>query len=202
MTLLLNPNIAYVLLVGGFLLAILALFSPGTGLLEVGALFILLLAGYSIYHLAFNWWALVILLLGVFPFLLALRKSRRWIFLLLSVLALIVGSVFLFREPGEVLAINPILASLVSVLSAGFLWLIGTKGLEALGKKPSHDPERVVGMVGEARSDIFQEGTVYVDGEEWSAQSNTPIPEGSQVRIISRIGLVLSVERIQPPDEV
>ena len=38
MEFLINPNISYVLLILGFVTAILALFSPGTGVLELGAL--------------------------------------------------------------------------------------------------------------------------------------------------------------------
>ena len=48
MSFLFDPNVAYLLLVGGFLLAILALFAPGTGLLELGAMAMLVLAGFSI----------------------------------------------------------------------------------------------------------------------------------------------------------
>src|SRR4030065_2623333 len=98
--LLLNPNVAYLLLVSGFMLAILALLSPGTGLLEVGSLFVLVLAGWGIYNSEINLWALGLLLLGVFPFLLAVRKSGQMWLLAISVLALVVGSAFLFRGEG------------------------------------------------------------------------------------------------------
>ena len=67
---LLNPNVAYVALVSGFLIAILALLSPGTGLVEVGGLILMIIAGWGIYNLPVNLWALVILLLGVFPIIL------------------------------------------------------------------------------------------------------------------------------------
>jgi membrane-bound serine protease (ClpP class) len=194
MNFLLDPNVAYVLLVGGFILAILALFSPGTGLLEIGALFILVLAGYSIYNLSFNWWAIIILLVGVFPFLLALRKSRRWYFLLISIASLIIGSIFIFHSVDGKTTIDPILAVVVSVIAGGLLWLIGTRGIEALGLKPEHDLKRLVGMKGEARTRVFMEGTVYVNGEEWSARSANPIPAGSPIVVTSREGLVLLVE--------
>ena len=48
MNLVIDPNLAYVLLVSGFVLAVLALFSPGTGVVEVGALFALMVAGYGV----------------------------------------------------------------------------------------------------------------------------------------------------------
>lgn len=191
---LLNPNVAYVLLVGGFLMAILALFAPGTGIIELIALFAIVLAGISIYYLPTNTWALIILIIGIIPFLLALRYSHKYIYLTLATIALIVGSLFLFKPRNGVLAIDPILAVFVSVVAVGFMWFIGTKGVEAASRKPVHDMERLIGMVGVAETEILEEGTVHIDGENWTARSQDRIPERAHVRVISREGLVLIVE--------
>lgn len=193
MNFLLDPNVAYVMLVGGFLLAILALFSPGTGLLELGALFMLALAGYGIVNLPINAWALVILVVGVLPFILALRRSRRWWWLIPALAALVVGSIFLFSTSNGSPAVNPWLAGLVSVLVVPFVWLIGRKSLEALSI-PAASLNTLVGMIGEARTEIFNEGSVYVNGEDWSARSKVRIPAGAKVRVLRRDGLVLEVE--------
>ncbi|MEW6651353.1 MAG: hypothetical protein AB1453_14360, partial [Chloroflexota bacterium] len=91
---LMDPNVAYVLLVVGLVLGILSLFSPGTGLLEIGALFALVLAGIGALSYQINPWALALLIGGVVPFYFALRRSRHWIFLVLTIAAVIVGSVF------------------------------------------------------------------------------------------------------------
>jgi len=72
-----NPNIAYLLLVGGVMLGIMATLAPGTGVLEAGALVVLVLAGWQMYQLPVNWWALAMLVLGVFPFILAVRHSGK-----------------------------------------------------------------------------------------------------------------------------
>ena len=64
MSIFLDPNVAYLVLVVGFVLGVLALFTPGTGILEIGVLLALFLAGYSIYNLPINVWALVLLLVG------------------------------------------------------------------------------------------------------------------------------------------
>ncbi len=193
MNILLDANVAYILLVGGFLLAILALFSPGTGLLELGALFALLLAGYSMYNLPVNAWALALLVVGVFPFLLAVRRSRNRIYLVASIAALVVGSLFLFRGPAGGPAVHWAIAILVSLLVTGFMWIVARKGLEAVGR-PSANPDRVIGMTGEARTAVHAEGTVYVGGETWTATSLVHIPAGSRVRVAARDGLILTVE--------
>lgn len=198
MNFVIDPNLAYVLLVSGFVLAVLALFTPGTGLLEIGALFALVLAGFGVATLPTNWWALVILLLGVFPFVLALRRSRRWIFLLLTVAAMIVGSIFLFRTPDGQLAIHPALAVLMPVSAVGILWIVAHRGLEAARLRPSIDLSALIGKTGEAHTDVHSDGSVYVGGEEWTARSEVFIPKGVSVRVIGREGLVLLVEAIPP----
>jgi membrane-bound ClpP family serine protease len=193
---LLNPNVAYLMLVAGFLLAVLALFSPGTGFLEIGALFLLVLAGYSIATQPINWWALIVLVLGVFPFLLALRRSGRWWYLLISIVALVVGSVFLIRPQDGGMAVNPWLALITSMASMGLLWLIGTRGMEAL-RRPKASQDDVIGKLGVARTDILLQGTVYMGGEEWSARSTQLIPTGSLVKAVRREGLILVVEKAE-----
>jgi membrane-bound ClpP family serine protease len=193
MNFLFDPNVAYLLLVGGFMLAILALFAPGTGLIEVGALVMLVLAGISIASQQFNFWAVLILIVGVIPFVLALRRSGRWIFLLISLAALFVGSIFLITTPTGAPAVNPILAIVTTLLVGGFLWLISRRMLAAL-QRPVSNSSRVVGQTGEATTDIFREGSVYVGGEEWSAHSRAFIPAGSQVVVKAQEGLVVEVE--------
>jgi len=194
---LMDPNVAYVLLVIGMVLGILALFSPGTGILEIGAVFALVLAGIGASKLTVNAWALALLIVGVVPFIFALRKTRRWIFLIITIAALIIGSVFLFREPNGGPAVNIWLALITSIISIGILWYIGIKGIEAIGRRPLFDLGKLKKETGEAKTDIFREGSVYIGGEEWSAWSKTEIPAGSRVRVVDREGLVLQVEEVK-----
>ncbi|MFZ5809911.1 MAG: NfeD family protein [Chloroflexota bacterium] len=197
MNLLLDPNVAYLILVVGFILAMLAIITPGTGLFEIGAVFALLLSAYSFYNIPLNYWAIpLILIAGGLFFLAILRKSGQG-FLLSAILLLVIGSAFLFRsEKWWVPSVNPILTVVVSVLSSGFLWLAGRKALEASLAAPRHDLHMLIGATGEAKSDINPEGTVQVAGELWSAISQSPIPAGNMVRVVGREGFLLKVEKI------
>jgi membrane-bound serine protease (ClpP class) len=196
MNFLTDPNVGYVLAVGGLILAILALFTPGTGLLEIGALFALVLAGFSISNFAINSWALVLLVVGIVPFILAMRRSGKIYYFLIALAALVVGSVFLIATPEGGIAVNPYLAIVISALASGFLWLMGRSSLSAMAL-PTKNLTQLIGKTGEAHTDIFAEGSAYVDGEEWSARSLVFIPLGSQVRVVGREGLVLLVEPVQ-----
>lgn len=196
MDFLLNPNIAYIILLGGVLLAMLSLASPGTGLFEIGAFFCIALAGYAIYNLSFNWWALLLIGLSIVPFVYALQKPSREMFLALSILLLVVGSIFMFPRTADQAIVNPILAILASSLVAGFLWIAVRKTVEATSVRPTHDLSGLIGQVGEARTKINEEGSVFVAGEMWSARSEEPIAAGSSIRVLRREGFILIVEKM------
>lgn len=197
MDFLLDPNIAYLTLAGGLIFAVLAILNPGTGLLELLALFALLAAGWAVYNLPVNAWALLVILVGVGFFIAAVRRARLNILLLPSILALIIGSAFLFRsdiwwQP----AVNPVLAATVSILSGGFFWLVARKVLEISQTVPIHSLDNLMGKSGEARSDIHMEGSAQIDGELWSVRSEKPIPTGARIQVVGREGLLLLVKNM------
>jgi len=195
MDFLLDPNIAYLFLLSGVLLAMMAIITPGTGMFEVGAFFCLAVAGYAVYTLSINLWALIVLMLSVVPFIYAIRKPKRELYLALSILGLVLGSVFLFATDGWKPAVNPAVALISSLLFAGFVWVAITKTLQAARARPLHDLSTLVGQSGEAKTRIHAEGSVQVAGELWSARSEKPIPAGSSIRVIDREGFVLFVEK-------
>ena len=197
---LLDPNVAYLILVAAALLTMMAVLNPGTGVLEIVALFLWLISGYIIFNLPINFWALGLMLLGVVLFLLSLRKIRSLIYLGLSIAAVIIGSIFLFDQPGWQPTVNPVLAVIVSVFVAGFTWIVANKALEAESMRPAHDLEALVGVVGEAKTSIQDEGSVQVAGELWSAKSQQSIPEGTHIRVTGRDGFRLVVEKIDDED--
>jgi membrane-bound serine protease (ClpP class) len=195
MDFLLDPDVAYLVLMAGILLSLLAMVSPGTGLLELGALFGLALAGYAVYNLNINFWAIIVIMLSVIPFLMAVRTPKREYLLALALLGLVVGSVFLFAKENGLPAVNPILAAVASILLTLFIWIAVRKSIQAALATPSHDLERLVGKTGEARTEVYNEGSVQVNGELWSARSDHMIPAGSHIRVVSRDGFILLVEK-------
>jgi membrane-bound serine protease (ClpP class) len=172
-----------------------AIVTPGTGLYEIGAFFGLALAAYEVYNLSFNGWALVVLALSIIPFVYAIQKPKRELFLGLAILLLVVGSVFLFVSENGQPAVNPLLAVTASALVAGFLWLAICKTMQAMQIKPVHDLDRLVGQIGESKTAVHEDGSVQVAGELWSARSAEPISAGSHIRVVRREGFILVVEK-------
>lgn len=195
MDFLLDPNVAYIFLLGGVLLAMLALASPGTGFFEIGALFCLALAGYAVYNLSFSWWALVLLAFSIVPFIYAIQRPKRELYLILSILLLVTGSVFIFPRSAEQGVVSPVVAVIASAAVAGFLWIAVRKSIEAANMRPSHDLDGLVGQIGEAKTKVEEDGSVLVAGELWSARSEKPIAAGNSIRVLKREGFILIVEK-------
>lgn len=195
MEILLDPDVAYLFLLGGVFLALMSIATPGTGFMEIAAFFCIALAGYAIYNLSFNFWALIVIGLSLIPFVYAIQKPKREWALALSIFMLIVGSVFMFARSNGLPAVNPLLAVVASALTAGFLWIAARKAMEAAFARPTHNLEGLIGQVGEARTDIHDEGSVQVGKELWSARSETLIKAGSKARVVRRDGFVVVVEK-------
>jgi membrane-bound serine protease (ClpP class) len=201
---LMNANLGYLLLMVGVLLAVMAVITPGTGFFELGALMILLLTGWFVYNLPVNYWALIFLAGGVVLFIIMLLErhrpmSRRFDYLLAaSLVVTFIGTTGLFKKgeswlPGA----NPLLILTVTVLEGGYLWIATRKTIEAFLAPPVQDLERLVGMLGEAKTEVYTDGSVQVAGELWSAHSQAPIPAGSRVRVTGREGFILEVEALE-----
>ncbi len=197
-----DPNIAYLLLVMTSLLVLASVLSPGTGFLELAALTLLVLTGWVIYNTSVNFVALVVLLVGVVPFWLAVRRAESTRYLLLAIALFVIGSAFLFTQPDSWLpAVNPFLGIGVSALVSLFLWWAARRTIEAMHKAPSHDLTTLIGALGETRTEVHQEGSVYVHGELWSAFSKVAVPANAKVRVLGRSGLILEVEPVNQKGE-
>ena len=195
MDFLLNPNIAYLFLLGGVLLAMLALATPGTGFFEIGALFCMALAGYAIYSLTFNGWAFILITLSIVPFIYSIQKANRELYLGVSILLLVIGSIFFFTTETGGPAVNPFVAFSASGLVSGFLWIAVGKSIQAANVRPAHDLDALVGQFGEARTKVHDDGSVQVGSELWTARSEKLIKAGSSIRVVRRDGFTLFVEK-------
>jgi len=197
MNFLLDPNFAYLLLLIGSLLGLLAIVTPGTGALELGALFCLVLAGYSVSQLNFNLWALILLGLSLVPFMYAIQQTKREVYLGLSILGFVVSSLFLFINDKGGPAVNPLIA-MASVPYAGFLWIAIRKSVQAYSAPAHHNLENLIGQLGVTRTKVHEDGSAQVAGELWSARSKNPIEAGVSVKVIAREGFALIVEMSNP----
>jgi membrane-bound serine protease (ClpP class) len=187
-------DIAYFFLIVSIWASVLAISSPGTGLLEMAACICIVITSIFAAVLGINLWALGILIAALLIFLLEIIRPLKGIFLLISVVLFSAGSVFLFQNGEGVLAeVSWPLAVVASLGTGLFFWIVVRKIIQTHRRRPHMDPASIVGQIGKAETEIYHSGSVQVASELWSARSDARIPAGSHVRVVSLEGLVLTV---------
>ncbi len=94
----LDPNLVYVILIIGLWLVVTAAYIPGTGVAEVLAFVGVAVALVALANMPTNWWAVILIVVGVLSFLVMPFLNQRFAALSIGGLALqAFGSVFLFN---------------------------------------------------------------------------------------------------------
>lgn len=200
MAVFINPTLAPILVVVGVMLLMLSNLNLKSKVLRVAMVVSLFLAGVEIVFLKVNPWAFLVVALSPLPFFLAVRQGRAHNPLfLLSILMLAISSVFLFVDENGRPAGNYGPAAFVSIICAACIHIASESLRNREGSRASDDPDSVVGLIGEARTDIepHSAGSVLVEGELWQARSKTPILAGSTVRILRQDGFWLTVKEVE-----
>jgi membrane-bound serine protease (ClpP class) len=197
MNLLINPNIAYVLLITAVMLLLWISYHLNSTGAKICMALCFLAGGYEFVYLKGNPWAFLAVVSSPLPFFLALRQSRAYSpLILVTIVMLTVGSAFLFMDQDSNRLVNPGLSGIVSTFIALSIWI----GMGRLGKSQntivSDDPGSLVGLIGDVRTDIepYSTGSVMVEGELWRARSKEFIPAGRTVRVLRQDAYVLTVK--------
>jgi membrane-bound serine protease (ClpP class) len=191
---LVNPNVVYVLLIAGLWAVVLAFVTPGTGIAEAAAVVFLGLAFVGMTRLPVNFVGLAFVLLSILLFALELKFPSHGAFLVAGMLTLGGGSIFLFRSEVS-FGVSLWTVGATVIATAAFFSFALTKAWAMRKAPPVQNPDAVIGAIGEAKTDIFAEGTVQVGNELWTAQADELIPAGTKVKIVKRSGLRLKVAR-------
>jgi membrane-bound serine protease (ClpP class) len=188
-----DPNIAYLLMMGGMLCLLVELTHPGLVLPGVTGAICLLLGLTALHVLPVSTSGLVFLLLG-----LALLVAETFVPTGLlgagGVAALVFGSLFLF-DPETGVRVSRSLVFTVSAVFALFLLLVATLVVRGQRRPIAVGAEAMIGEVGRAQERLAPSGTVLVHGEYWTADSDEPVDAGERVRVTAVEGLRLRVRR-------
>jgi membrane-bound serine protease (ClpP class) len=191
----LDPNIAYFILVFGLWAGVSATYLPGTGIKEGLAFLLLLAAGAMLLNMPTNWVAVLILLIGVLSFIVIPFVKQQLALLSVGGLALQgLGAWFLFNG----LHVSPILIGVTLVLPLLYHRYVLLPILEKVRNQPSPDEdELLIGARGRVVKAIDPVGTINVRGEMWTATSDRPLEAGDEAIVLERDGLQVVVEGIK-----
>ena len=190
-----NPEVAFLLLLAGTFGIIFELYNPGIGLAGVLGVISLLLGFYALSVLPTNWVGVALVILAVVFFVIDLQTAGLGVWTVGGVVALIAGGALLFSGADPSLRLSP--WAIAAAVAGTMLFFISvmTAALRVRLRRPITGEEAIVGMVGEAKTDIAPEGTVLTKGTLWRARTmETGIAAGSKVKVKATEGLVLLVE--------
>ena len=190
-----DPEIAYFLLLLGVFGIIFELYNPGIGLAGILGAVALLLSFYALSILPTNWAGVALVALAVVFLVVDLQTAGLGVWTVGGVIALIAGGVLLFGGAAPELRLSPAAIVIAVVVTLVFFASVMTAALRVRLRRPITGEEAIVGMIGEARTDIAPEGTVLTKGTLWRARTmEMGIAAGSKVEVKATEGLVLLVE--------
>jgi membrane-bound serine protease (ClpP class) len=196
LNILIDPNLLYLLFLGGIAGLAYEVFHPGVILPgTLGAVSLLLaLFGFSIVPV--NWAGAALIVLGVALLIAEAFVTSHGLIAISGIIALCVGGLMLFRTPGSEMGVSPFVVITVAVLLGSGMAFVLTKVIAA-----RHQPVTAVGlstMVGReavVRTPLRPLGEVYVEGALWQAQTDDGSAEVGDTVIVRDVeGLLLHVE--------
>jgi membrane-bound serine protease (ClpP class) len=194
LSLITNPNVAYLLMLIGIYGLLLEGYNPGAVLPGVVGAICLLLALFAFQVLSVNYAGLALIALGV---LLIVAESFVPSFGALGlggIVAFVMGSVMLLDKdvPGFSIAWQVIAA--MALAGALVLLAIVSFAVRARRRPVVSGAEGLLLEVAEATEDFERHGLVRVQGELWQAMSREPVRAGQRLRIRKVDGLTVEVE--------
>ena len=193
-----DPNIAYILMLVGVYGLVIELSNPGGIIAGVIGSICLLLALYAFQVLPINYAGLALVGIGLGFIVSEMFITSGGILGIGGVIAFVIGSIILFDD--KYLAVSLPLIGGVAAIAAGFLLWIIRRLSTIRHKQVVSGLEYLIGQVAEVTQDFAGQGRVRVEGESWLAESTVPLTAGQKVRIKDVEHLVLKVESIDAAD--
>ena len=190
-----NPNIAYILMILGFYGLYFELANPGAVFPGVAGAISLILAFYALHTLPINYAGLMLIILGVGLFIAEAFITSHGVLGVGGAIAMAIGSVMLIESPSPYLRISWAVIVPVVALSALLFIITVTLAVRVHREKADTGKEGMLGLEGEAKTDIYTGGQIFVRGEYWNAWSEAPIEKGERVKVEAVEGLKLKVKK-------
>jgi len=196
-----DPNIAYILLLLGLAGLYFEFSHPGIILPGVVGAISLILAFFALQTLPVNYAGILLIILAIILFIAEMKVISHGILTIGGVVSLAIGSLILFDAPDPALRVSmevmlPFLF-VITLFFVGVIFLV----VKAQVRKKRTGKEGMIGLEGEVVTDLGREMKVFIRGEYWNAYSEHPLKKGSRVRVVAVEGLKLKVEEITPAGE-
>jgi membrane-bound serine protease (ClpP class) len=197
---LIDPNIAFLLLAIGVQAVLIEISSPGGWVAGFIGAVCLTLAVYGMGVLPINWFGIIFLIIAFVLFILDIKAATHGALTTAGVASFIVGALTLFNSPGtpQFQRVSIPLVIAVSIFIGLLFFTVMIFALRAQRGRVQTGSESLIGKTGTARSFEGEAGQVQVDSELWSAEKSpesASISKGDHVEVVEIRGLRLIVKK-------
>lgn len=188
-----DPNIAYILLIVGIYGLIFEGYNPGTFIPGVIGAISLLLAFYALQIMPVNYVAAGLLVLGIALLVVEAFAPSFGILGVGGIIAFILGSFLLFNEPETGMAIAMPILIFVTIVSVILLSFVLSLAIRARNRPVVTGTDEMLSEIGIVEHDFDDKGWIKIHGEIWKAKSTQPLKAGQQVKVVAVNDLDLEV---------
>ena len=191
---LIDPNLAFILLVLGLVGVYVEFSNPGLIVPGVGGAILIILGAMALTVLPINWAAAALIVLGLVFFILEATTTTNGILAAGGVIAMVLGAVMLIDTDMPELSINWGTAIGVTLPLAAITVFLLQLAVRSFRVKVVTGRRGMIGEVGVAKTNVHAKGRVFVHGEWWNASSEMPIRSGEPVQVVGVDDLKLRVK--------
>jgi membrane-bound serine protease (ClpP class) len=189
---LINPNIAYILMMLGFYGLLFKITHPGVWFPGVAGLICMILAFYAFHTLPTNYAGLALIILAMALFIAEVFVTSYGLLSIVGVISMLLGSLFLVDSTAEFMQISLRLIIPI-VLATGFLFVfLVSLAMRAQRRVSPVGLQALIGSVTEVSSGDKAE----MGGEIWDLLSEQPLQRGDRVQVTAIEGMKLRVKKI------
>jgi membrane-bound serine protease (ClpP class) len=192
---LLDPNIAFLVLAVGALALYAEFNHPGAIVPGVVGVVFILLALFALNLLPTRFASFTLIIAAFVLFILEAKFATHGVLGLGGIALLTIGGLLLVDGPIPQMRVNLWTALGVSIPFGAITIFLMSIAIRARRNKVVTGLQGMIGLVGEARTDIDGDGKVFVQGELWNARASSHVNLGDQVVVRKVEGLELEVEK-------
>ena len=196
-----DPNIAYILMLIGIYGLIFEFSNPGAIIPGTVGAICLLLALFAFQALPINYAGFALIILGIIFMVAEAFVPSFGALGIGGVAAFVIGSIILMDTDVPGFGVSLPLIGSIALVSSGLFAIVLVMALKARKRPVVSGQEELVGAIAEATQDFEQQGYVHLHGESWNAVSQTPVKKGDKMKVTRLDGLTVHVEPVRHNDE-
>lgn len=190
-----DPQIAYLLLMGGAIGLLIELTSPGLIVPGVAGAVSLLLGLYGMSVLPVTLAGGLMIAAGLALLVAEVFVTSYGLLAIAGIASFVIGSLMLVDASVPEFAIGPGVVAPVAIVLAGFTALLAVRAVRVRRLRSQTGLEAMIGEPADVVENITpdHDGRVFVHGEYWTATATSAVAAGTRTRIVDVAGLRLRV---------